>query len=121
MASALTADTFEGAVLKHAEQSDLCRKRQLADLIEEKSAPVRSFEPSLPRRGGARECPTLMAKELGVDELVWDRPAIDAMERSLRATRAVMRQSRDDFFSRTRFAEQQDGQIRPCNLFDARD
>src|SRR5690606_19330686 len=52
---ARAADARERALLQDAQEPDLCRERQLADLVEQESSAVRPLEPPLPCRDRAGE------------------------------------------------------------------
>lgn len=116
---ALSPDTFECAVLKDAEEADLCRGREFADLVEEECSSVRALEPSESLRFGTGETAPLVAEEFGIDEFGRDGPAVDAEEWLCCSSRAVVDGACDDFLAGSGFSEQEDGNIGSGDLVDA--
>ena len=83
------ADAVEGALLQHAQELGLRRRRELADLVQEDRAAVGELELPEPARRGAREGALLVAEELALEQRVRNRRAVDRDERPRRAaTRA---------------------------------
>ena len=76
------ADALELALLDDAEDLDLGRQRQLADLVEKNRASGGAFEPAGLLAVGAGECAALVAEELALDQPLGKRPAVDADERA---------------------------------------
>ena len=77
------AQPLELALLQHAQQLDLRREVQLADLVEEQRAAVGQLE--APLLGGVRagERALLVAEQLRLDQVVRQRRAADLDERLL--------------------------------------
>src|SRR6185369_5726591 len=90
------ADPREPEVLQHVEELGLQGERQLADLIEVDRALVRIFELSGLAAMGAGEGALLVTEELGFEELLRDRRAVDLDERPLTASRRRMDRSGDE-------------------------
>ena len=82
------AQAVERALLEHAEQLRLERKRELAHLVQEQRAPVGLFEAARVGGGGAGERALFVPEELGFLESLGDRGAVDRYE-DLVAPRAV--------------------------------
>jgi len=61
-------DALELALLQHAQQLDLGREVDVADLVEEERSAVGELEPSLLALLGAGEGAFLVAEELRLDE-----------------------------------------------------
>ena len=71
------ADPGESAILQHAEQLHLDRKRHVPDLIKKKSAAVRLLEAARTARDRTRERAFLVAKELAFQQVLGNRAAVD--------------------------------------------
>jgi hypothetical protein len=91
---ALPTDTLEFAILLDAQQADLRRCGQLAELVEKERAAVRALEPPAPQADGAGEAALLVAEEFGVDELRRNGAAVDLEERAFAALRAAVDRAR---------------------------
>ena len=78
---ALAAEPGDAVVLECPQQLDLGGQRHLADLVEEQGAAARLLEP--PRVAGrrTRECAPLVAEQLGLDQRVRHRRAVERHER----------------------------------------
>jgi hypothetical protein len=77
----VAAHAHESAVFEEPEELGLHRQRQLTDLVEEQSAPRRSFHLSSGELVGAGEGPALVAEELALEERFGDRRTVDRHER----------------------------------------
>ena len=75
------AEPADLALLQHAKQLGLCPRRQLADLVEKQRAAVRLLEEPDARPNRARERAPRVAEQLGLDQLVGERGAVDRAER----------------------------------------
>src|SRR5438552_798 len=80
----------EHALLEHAQELGLQAERQLADLVEEAGAAVGSLEQSAPAPHGPRERATLVAEQLGFEQRLRQRRAVDGHERTLGAGTGVV-------------------------------
>ena len=78
------AEPAEAALLQHAQQLDLRRRRHLADLVEEQRAAVGQLEAALPAIGGAGEGALLVAEDLALEQRLGNRRAVDRDERKRR-------------------------------------
>jgi hypothetical protein len=78
---ALRADRLDLAVLQHPQHLGLGAGRHVADLVEEDGAAVGGDELAGLPPHGAGEAPLLVAEELGLDELLGDRGAVDLDQR----------------------------------------
>ena len=112
------ADALELALLQHAQQLDLRREVDVADLIEKQRAALREFEAPFLARLGAGERPLLVAEEFRLDQAVGQRRAADLDERLLGAQRAVVDRVGDQFLARARFAADQRGGVGAGHLRD---
>ena len=84
----MPADRAHLALLQHAQQLHLERRRQLADLVEEQRAAVgRPEEAGLALVVGAGEGALLVAEQLALEQRLGQRAAVDGDER--RAWRAA--------------------------------
>ena len=79
------ADPGDLALLQRAQELRLQGERQLADLVEEERPGVRGFESSGARAVGAGEGAALDAEELGLDQPLRNRRAVDRDERLRRS------------------------------------
>jgi hypothetical protein len=93
------AEPLEFALLQDAQQLDLRREVEIADLVEKQRAAVRQLEP--PFFGGmrARECPLLVAEQLRLDEILRQRRAAHLDERFLGAGGIVVNRVRDQLLA----------------------
>src|SRR5215471_3155942 len=73
-------DGLERSLLQHAQQLGLHGGGQLGDLVEEQRAAVRRREPSLALSIGARERAALVTEQLGLDEALGERAAVERDE-----------------------------------------
>src|SRR5262249_51221898 len=112
------AHELELALLEHAQQLDLRREVDVADLVEKQRAPVRQLEASLLSSFGAGEGPFLVAEELGFDQALGQRRAADLDERLLRAQRAVVNRVGDELLARAGLAAEEDRGVRAGHLRD---
>ena len=72
------ADALERPLLEDAEQRDLRARRDVADLVEEERAALGHLEAAATTRDGAGERALLVAEELGEEERLDERRAVDA-------------------------------------------
>ena len=101
------AQPLELALLQHAQQLDLRRQVQLADLVEEQRAALGQLEAALLRRVGAGERAFLVAEQLRLDQILRQRRAADLDERLLRPRRVVVDGVGDQLLAGARLAAQQ--------------
>ena len=95
----VVADALELALLQHAQQLHLQRHAHRAHFVEEERAAMRLFEPALPRADGAGERAAHVAEDLGLEQVLRDRAAVERDEPLRRARAGVMDRARDDFLA----------------------
>ena len=83
------SDAFELALLNHAQQLGLKGRAHRPDLVEEDRALVGLLEPTLAVGHGAGEGAANVSEELGLEQRLWYRAAVDR-EEPLRAVSPVM-------------------------------
>ena len=83
------ADALELALLQHAQQLHLQRRAHRADLVEEQRALVRLLEAALARADRAGERAAHVAEQLGLEQRLRNRAAVERDE-AVRAARAVV-------------------------------
>jgi len=71
------ADTLDLALLEDAQQLRLCRKRELADLVEKQRAASGKLDLAWLGAGRTGEGAALVAEQLALDELARQRCAVD--------------------------------------------
>ena len=109
---------LELARLDHAQQLDLRRQVELADLVEKERAPLGKLEAPFLRRVRAGERALLIAEQLRFDEALGQRRAADLDERPLRPQRVVMDGLRDQLLAGARLAADEHGRVGPRDLRD---
>ncbi len=102
------AETPDDPVLEDLEELRLQRRREHPDLVEEEHPAMRELNE--PRLGLARirEGPALVAEELGFEERVRNRRAVDVDERGTRARARSVQGPRDEALARAGLAAQKD-------------
>ena len=84
-------DRNEAALLDHLEQLDLQRQRQITDLIEKNRALVRQLQQTaLALTAGAGERARHIAEQLGLDQVLRQRTAVQRQKRLRRARAALV-------------------------------
>ena len=111
----------ELALLEHAQELRLRRRRHLGDFVEEQHAAGGQFNLARLRLLRAGERATLESEELGLEELFRQRRAIDRDERTAPSWRALVDEPRDDFLARARLALQARRRVGRCHLRRAPD
>ena len=92
---ACAADAVDLALLDRAQELGLQARLHLADLVQEQRAATGLLEPPDPPRHGAGERALLVAEQLGFEQMVGDRGAVDRDERALRAPAVAVQKARD--------------------------
>ncbi len=87
------------AFLEHPQQLGLQVRRHLADLVEQQRAALRHFEQAFLVQRGAGERAFLVAEQLGLDEIFWNRGAVDLDERSLQPLAVVVHRIGDELLA----------------------
>ena len=105
------ADAFEALLLQRAQDLRLQRQRQVADFVEEQRAAVRELELArLPRRR-AGERALLVTEELGLEQRLGNRGAVDGDERSVGARAQHVQRAREQLLARAALAFDQHGRV----------
>src|ERR1700733_3076285 len=112
----ITSHSLKLALLQHAQQCDLGVHREIADFIEEERPTVSGFKPPHTPLQGAREGAFLVPEKLRGNQRLRDGGAVHADERSRCAVRSPMERTRNQFFPRSGFAEDENGRIRRRNF-----
>ncbi len=92
---ARSAEPFEFALLQHAQQFHLRRAGHVADFVEEQRALIREFEFSglVRRRSGERAF--FVSEKFALQQIFWNRGAIDFDKGPGRAPRSLVNYTRD--------------------------
>jgi hypothetical protein len=114
---ARAAEPHELAFLEDAQQLRLNGRRHFPDFVEEQHAAAGLLDTT--GLVGHRSCEraALVPEQLGLEQLIRQRRAVDRHERSLAPSRRMVNESRDHFLARARLAGEQDGRF---GLGDAR-
>src|SRR4029077_6236623 len=112
------ADPLDLAILKHAEQRDLCFRRQIADLVEEDRAAIGGLEPAEAPLQRARERALLVAEELGGDERRGNGRTVHTNEGATRSTRLLVDGPRDQLLATAGFTGDEHGRVGHGHLLD---
>jgi hypothetical protein len=100
------------AVLEGSEHLRLRAEAHVADLVEKDRPAVGLCELARLLAGRPGEGPLLVAEQLGLDELLGDRGAVD-LDEGLRGPGAVLvDRTRDELLARPRLARDEDGRLR---------
>ena len=105
------AEALELAFLQHAQELRLRGEAHLGHLVEEQHAARRQFDLAGLGLVRAREGAALVSKQLGLEQLLGQRGAVQRDERSVPARRRCMDEPRDDFLAGARFAGNEHGGI----------
>ena len=106
-----SADPLESPFFQRAEDLGLKRQRQLADLVEKQRAAMRELEfPGL-AIGRAGERAFLVAKELGLEQVLRNRGTVDGDKRPFRTRAEHVQRPRKQFLARPAFAFEQHRRI----------
>src|SRR5207247_6792955 len=107
----------ELAVLQDVEQFGLERCLHLGDLIEKDRARVGLFELADARGRRAGERALLVAEQLALEQLRWERRAIHLHERLIASRRPLMDRARDELFADAAFAADEHRHVAVGYLF----
>ena len=105
------ADALELPLLQHAEELDLHRGGELADLVEEERAIGRQLEASGLLPVGPGEGAALVTEQLGFEQRVGQRRAVDRHERAVGARTAVVDGTGDQLLPRPALPGDQHGRL----------
>ena len=100
----VAADALERALLQEAQQLDLDRRRDLADLVEEQRPAVGLLEAPFAAAGRAREGALLVAEQLALEQRLGQRRAVELDERCRRAGAVLVDSLRDELLARAALA-----------------
>ena len=95
----VAADAARSALLEHAQQLRLHRRRQLADLVEEERAAVRRLEAADAPLARAGEGAALVAEELALEQRLRDRGAVHDDEGLVAARAELVDRARDELLA----------------------
>ena len=112
------ADAPQLAFLNHAQHLGLRARRQLADFVEEQRAAVRLFEHAGALGDGAGERAARVAEQLGLDQVVGQRRAVQRAERAVAARAAAMNRPRDQLLAAAALAVDQHRERRRRRALD---
>src|SRR6266498_3505770 len=101
------ADALELFLLERAEDLRLQRQREVADFIEKQSASVRELELSGLSRRCAGERALLVAEQLGFEQGLGDRRAVDRDKRTVRARAERVQRAREQLLAGAALAFEQ--------------
>src|ERR1700721_2293076 len=104
------------ALLEHAQEDALRLHREIADFIQEKCPSVSGLKPSYASLQGTRESPSLEPEKFRRNQRLRNGSAVYADEGSRRAVRSPMECASNQFFTRSGFAQDENGRIRRCNF-----
>ena len=105
------ADRNHLALLQHAQQLHLERRRHLADLVEEEGAAAGRREEPLLVPHGAGERSLHVAEELAFEQRLRQRAAVDREERPVGAQRRVVDVARQHLLAGAALAADQHGRV----------
>ena len=111
-------DPLHLPVLDDPEHLLLHRGRRVRDLVEQQGAAVRTLEAADVLALRAGECPCFVAEQLGVEQRLGERRAVDLHQRSLPAGREVVQPSGEQLLAGAPFA---DHEARSVDGGEARD
>src|SRR5690606_14975540 len=109
---------LELVLLEEAQQLDLDRRRDLADLVEEQRAAIGELEPPVLARHRAGEAALLVAEQLALEQRLGERGAVQLDERTGDARRALVERVRDELLAGPALAGDQDRRTARRDLVD---
>ena len=115
-ARGVVSDAPDLAFLENAQELDLERERQLADLVEEDRAAVGFLEQAAPLLHRSRERAARVAKELTLEQGVGNCGTVDGYERALGARARRMYETRDELLAGAALAGDENGGRMLCDL-----
>ncbi|OGL00334.1 MAG: hypothetical protein A3E31_01655 [Candidatus Rokubacteria bacterium RIFCSPHIGHO2_12_FULL_73_22] len=114
------AEPLELALLEHAQDLRLRHRGEVGDLVEEQRAAVGQLEAALLAPGRTGERALLVAEQLGLEQRLGQRRAVDGHEGPLRARRARVDRLRDQLLARAALALDQHRRRAVRDLLDER-
>ena len=115
------ADTFEAPFLERAQDLGLQRERQIADFVEEERPAVRHLELAGLARHGAGESALFVAEELGLEERLGNRRAIDGDKRRLGSRAERVQRAGEELLAGPALALEQHRRVGRRRLLEARE
>ncbi len=115
---AVAADPFDRQVLKRPQQLRLRGERQVGDFVEKQRAAVGALELAAASAHAGRRA-VLDAEELGLEQRLDDRRAIDRHERPAPARADFVNLPRDQLFAGAALAVDERDEVRRCHALDA--
>ncbi len=112
------ANTREPFCFEHAQQRHLGRLWKLPDLVEQDATAIRRFENALLLLARSRKSPFFVTKQRALDELRGNGAAVDTDERLVAPGAALVDRLGYNLFATTRFALEQDRNLRTGNPVD---
>jgi hypothetical protein len=112
----IASHSLKLALLEHAQERDLRLHREIADFIKEKCPAVSGFKPPHTSLQGAREGAFLVSEKLRGNQRLRDGGAVHPDEGSRCTFRSPMECARNQFFTRSGLAEDENGRIRRRNF-----
>ena len=101
---AMTAHPVEMAVAEHPQQPGLQVKRHIADLVQKQSATVGLLKAASAHGLGAGKGAALMAKQLGLQQVLRNGCSVDGHKRPVGTRRVLVQRTRHQLLARARFA-----------------
>jgi hypothetical protein len=114
----VAAHPLELALLQEAEQLDLGRRRDLADLVEEQRAAVGLVKPPLAPRRRAGERAALVTEQLALEQRLGERGAVQTDERTGGAGGVAVEGRRDQLLAGAALAADEHRRARRRDLQD---
>src|SRR5262249_43091135 len=105
------SEALEAALFEGAQQLRLAGGAELTDLVEQQRARACGFERAGARRDRAGERAALHAEQLGFEEVLRDRSAVDHAQRFGRACARLVDEARDERLSDAALAEEQSARV----------
>ena len=105
------ADRPHLLLLEHAQELHLQAHRHVADLVQQQRAAVRGLEQAFVGAMRARERALLVTEQLGLEQILGHRAAVDRDERALLARARAMDRARHELLAGARFARDQHARV----------
>jgi hypothetical protein len=112
----LPAETLDLPFLQEPQQARLALDRHVADFVEEQRAAVRRLDPPGAPLVRAGERAALVAEQLGLQQMMRNRAAVDRDERPLAAHRALVDRERGQLLAGARLAGDEHARVRLRDL-----
>jgi hypothetical protein len=109
------------AFLQHAQELDLCRQREVQDLVQEQRPTRGEVKMAVLVAVGAREGASLVPEELGFDQRLGDCATIEGDEGPLAARAVLVNGACDQFLPGAGLALDQHGEVRGGNSVNLSD